>query len=336
MESKELLKHIKHMQIVVKTNNGSLPICDCVMLKGGKLYASNLETVIILDVGIKGEFVTDLKQLMKILPSLKGDVKFTLKDGKVLATDGKRNYKLKSHPIKEFPLIPKTGKKVYTFDATDIDNLVKCEKFVTGDDLRPSMKGIFMDKKNFCATDAHKLFYPKLSKPFKGEPFIIDNIVCKLLKGVESCDVLRTNKHNTFKYGDCQIITRNEDSKYPKWQAVVPSTSNATSVIDKSVILETIKAALPCANQTTFKMTFISEKTKGMKVHTEDLDFENEFEETIPAKNKGELKFAVNAKFLELAVKTLQEDKIKIDFTADNRGLVFNKEILLMPVLFNK
>jgi len=335
MESKELLKHIKYMQKIVKGNH-VLPICDCVMLKGGKLYASNLETVIILDIGIKGEFVTDLKQLVKIIPSLKGDVKFTLKGDKVLATDGKRNYKLKSHPICDFPKIPKTGKKVYTFNAMDIENIVKCKDFVCDDELRPSMQGIFMDKKNFCATDAHKLFYPKLSKPFKDEPFIIDNIVCKLLKGIESCDVLRTETHNTFKYGNCKIITRNIDGKYPNWKAVIPNKANATSIINKEIILNTIKAALPCVNKETYRITFFSEKKKAMRVQTIDLDFENEFEESIPSKNKGELKFSVNAKFLELAVKTLEDENVSFNFTAHNRALILNNKTLLMPLKFDE
>lgn len=335
MESKELLKHVKYMKNIIKNTN-PIPVLDYLMIKDGNLIVTNLEISITLKLGIKAkDCLIDLAHLTKVLPSLKGSLNFSNKAGKITLTDGKRTYKFQYIECDEFPKIPRAEKLIHTLTDSDVANIIKAYNFTAKDDLRPVMKGIYFDKKHIVSTDAHKLFFPKLSKNMKGEPFIVPRDISKLLKGFDSLELYQSETHVTFINGHTEITARVIDGKYPSWEAVIPSEFVSKAKIDRAALLDTIKAAMPCANTYTYQLEIKSVKNDMLNFKAEDIDRSNEFEENVKSENSGKMWFGVNIKFLESLVKSIDDKDITFEFQAANRAIIINKKALVMPVLLN-
>ena len=124
MDAKKLLGHVKYMKKIV-TGKSILPMLDCVMIKNGDLVCSNLETTITLKLGLESpDGMIEVKQLLKILPSLDGIITFSKESDKIVLTDGKRKYKFKlTNDIDDFPVTPNKGQLKHKFDEDDVFNM---------------------------------------------------------------------------------------------------------------------------------------------------------------------------------------------------------------------
>lgn len=187
--------------------NTVLPILEDVYLTGKEAIVSDLETVVIIPYPVQGLKTIDetpgvcvpskrFIDVMEIMdsPKVEMDLKYDA-DGNLdvittAFTEGKRVIKLASENPNNFPKVPMRDEPttaLTTISEADLAIIAEASEFISKDDLRPAMTGVFFSD-NIVATDAHRLFWKKPSYPIKNEAhqFIMPPKAIKILLALGS------------------------------------------------------------------------------------------------------------------------------------------------------
>ncbi len=241
-------------------------------------------------------------------------------------------------------------KKVGSMSYNELrSNLERLVPFLATDELRPAMTGFCIDEKNMMATNGYMVrvipysgFKIPISKPEGGQPgkneFILTNIFKYLpknkMKDVITFSLSEDRLRVKIEFYGHTIYSRLIDERYPDYEAVwVKNEDFVTEFKLKTLELKrTLEQALVFANQST-KHVVINVGTK-VDIHTEDLDYETEFNRTIEdveTSGKG-MEIGVNGKLLLECMKHF-DSEVKFQLAAPNRALILNDEVLIMPVM---
>lgn len=331
MDAKELLKHVKIMLKVVD-KDPTLPSIANLMVMGGKLIGTDLETTISIDIGVKGHFLINADDLHKILSVVKGEVSFkpNKKSDKIELTCGNKKYTLESGDVKNFPQIVKIGKKLFSLEEADIKHIITAANFVGKDELRYMLCGIHFGKKNIVSTDAHVMYYPPLSNTRKGEIFTVPSVLGDLIGGLKNLTVYQKENNFTFKDGIYEFSMRALDGKYPNWENVIYKGKKGIINVERKSLIESIKASAPCNPPHTHKLEISYHNDNHIRIKVSNDD--NFFEELLDSKNKGACDFAVNSKFLKLILDNIKEEKIQIKYNTERQQILIDSQFLLMPI----
>lgn len=317
------------------------------------LIAGDLETLVEVDIPSDNKEVFSFlisEQQVKLIDKLDGFITFEYIDSKLTMSCGKDKSNTCPDPVSEYPLIDvETGVKTVEMLNPKIfaERFVKAKKFVSDDDLRPSITGINIAVTEglleICSTNGHYLYTVGFDVDSEDLKAICRSSVATVLgsiKGIESLSISVGSKYIFFDINESiRIKSRIIDERYPDYKNVIPNNHNSTKV-NKKELLANIDKAKIFANKTTNQVKFtVSGQTLG--ISAEDLDYSNEFNTTMNAVNIGyesKHNFGVNAKYLVEIVKEMEDINVTMLTSTPNRAITFKSEnelYLIMPVMLN-
>ncbi len=364
--STELLKHLQIAGGAI-TNNPVLPILEDFLftIKDNhlKITASDLDTTIITSIDIMAEKdgsiaipAKILIETLKALPEQPIDFEVDEATNNVTLKSAFGTYKLSGENGTDFPETPVTT----NVDEVEIPTEVLTQAIVntifatSNDDLRPTMTGVYFqfedNQATFVATDAHKLvkYSHKISNDSVSASFIMPKKALNLLKSsLASSEKVRIsfNKSNAFfSFGSFQMACRLIDGRFPDYNMVIPINNPNLMTIRRLDFLNSLKRIAIYANKTT-NQVLIKIDGEHLNISSQDLDFSNEAEETIPCTYEGKsMQIAFNAKFLIEMLSIISVGDITLELSEPNRAGILRPSdqdpgsdllMLVMPVMIN-
>lgn len=352
---------------VFKTINYStvLPILEDILVerKGGEISftTTDLESVMTVSMPDEGEDFTcifpgiELKYLIKnaikndLLISLSGEAR----KPDIIVRNGDFKLKLDSDIVENYPKFVKIDDSInFMIDVKElIPYLETALKFVSNDNLRPSMTGIcFIDWKGFlhiAATDAHRLYWHPVCKTpagFKGCSFILPQKSVRLM-----ISAFRTEKDFILtKDGDhfqamCegkQLTTRLLDARYPDFTQIIPEKNPLTFYLKRSELIQNLRLCSPFTNKPTRQLVIDLSPSK-FDISGGDVDFSMDFSCSLPVISPSldtfnTLRFGIDAKFLLQAIEGSKEENVKISSPlSSTKAIVVDDCVLIMPLMLN-
>ncbi len=372
ISSATLLKGLQNISGIMSTNL-ALPILDDFLFELSEdkqltITATDLETTISVNLNVdmaedNGQIAIPAKillEIMKTLPDI--PVTFEINDEnqqvELLAGEGK--YKLIGHKSDEFPQIPEIDEsQKLELNAELLLNAFSKTIFATGnDETRPVMSGIFCEMKDdhisFVATDAHKLVRYRRHdvKPGMEAGIILPRKPLNHLRGIlpndedVKVDFEFNNKYALLKYDNITVICRLIEGKYPRYEAVIPSSNPYKLTVDRKSLLNSLRRVSIFGSKSTHLVRF---KISGQElvISAEDIDYLSEGKERLSCNYEGDdMEIGFNARFMQEMLNNLDSENIDIELSQPNRAGIIHPEgndyegedilMLLMPLMLSQ
>ncbi len=351
MTPKKLLELVTYCGSVI-VSDPVTPILHYLLFTEGKIFGSDLITTTWASLGEPcSTFLAPYKELKNILTKLKGEPEIKIlyleESQKIKIDCGKYSFTLLTEKVSDFPKFPVTDSYAGMLTANDIENTLLALPFVSDDELRPAMTGVYLNN-SIAATNGHMLFSRKL----EGEIYptsIVDRKAARLLKHFEFAEIYSNKSEKTelthleFTNNDKGIITRPIDETFPEFKKVIPSSKDFQYdfTLPRAEFLKAVQVAREVANDYTRQIE-IKICADGVKLWCEDRNIMSEFEtEVIPF---GKVSKAIsewnvigfNANFLIKTLSQLEDDFFRLQLVKPSKGAYINRTYLIMPVMINK
>jgi len=306
VSSTGLNSHLQSISRVINSKN-TLAILDNFLfqIEGNKLTvtASDIETTLITSLEIEnqagdGSVAITSKLLLDSLSGFTAEqpLTFEINDEnlsvKVTSTFGEYHFVGQSGD--EYPQLPETAADAtsITLPVSTLLNGINRTLFATAnDELRPVMNGIYFDMKTdglvFVASDAHKLVRYKVSE-IKSETessFILAKKPATALKSIlpkESGDVSIQfdTKNAVFTLANYKMVCRQVEGRFPNYNAVIPQNNPHKAIIDRVLLLSSLKRVANFANQAS-NLIKLQIKDNTIIISAQDIDFSISAEEKV-------------------------------------------------------
>lgn len=321
------LKKVAKSRALVEINGTGL-------VSNGFITSTNLEIFISLKCDVRGEGIINLADIEK--PYSEAWI-----DGGFLFV--KRNGAVMKSPVidsEEFPIIPGCEPNCEFIEFNQVSDFKTLSNFVGKDEMRPAMMGIFFNKSEMAATDAHRMMWVKLStsNPFEG--IIIPATIAPLLSQVDY-RITKNDKYAFFTNAEETIVCRMIYGSYPNYEAVIPVKEDEYSFsFQKSEMITQIESALPSSNENViafrFKNGLIDIVTKNVEANTE---YSGQIKQTLHESEKQRINpdeefiCCFDGKLMLSVLKVIEQSTVKMHYSAFNRPFIFDENKLLMPVM---
>jgi DNA polymerase III subunit beta len=323
-------------------------------LSGFDFEQSSLASVEVEDaedgtVIVSGKLLADIA---RALPQ--GDVKFVVKDTKLLVTAKTSKFSLAILPTEDYPALPEHPKPLGTVDANAFADAVRTVVPASGrDDMLPVLTAINVSIDpatgtiTLAATDRFRLAVRSVA--FEGAPSAqpvtllvpakVLNDWAKALTGAEGTrftlgsDGLNSNTFAVETEGRSATV-RVIDGSYPKFQALIPTDFAAESVINTLDLAAAVKrVALVADRSTPAAITFNAD---GISVSA---TADSEAVEEVDAEHAGaEVRIGFNVAYLLDGLNALGSRPARISLVSGNKPAVIrpvddeNYTYLIMPM----
>lgn len=366
VSSSELLKRLQITGGVIGSNP-VLPILEDFLFTIENnvltIAATDLETSITTTLEVMadmdGSVAIPARILLDTLKALpQQPITFSVEEdtNAIQITSAYGKYKLAGESGDDFPHIPEPDSvDTVTLQAAQLGQAINKTLFATSnDELRPAMTGVYFQVdfgKLVCvATDAHKLVkytFREITSEV-ATSFIVPKKALNLLKNAlpDTGDVkLAFNKANAFiSFGDTNLVCRLIDSRYPDYNAVIPTDNPNLLMVSRSDFQNSLKRIAIYANKTT-NQVILNINDQSLTVSAQDLDFSNEATEQLTCTYEGDpLTIGFNAKFLIEMLNVMESDDVKLELSTPTRaGILLPGEetegeeilMLVMPVMLS-
>ena len=368
VSSYSLLKKLQILLDVVNATN-TLPILDNFLFQINKnslkVTSSDLETTMSTTLEIEsessGEIAVPARLLVDALKNFaEQPLTFSTQEDSILeinANDGK--YRISFVSAEEYPKpIEIKDSTLTSLNGGILSKAINSTIFATGnDDLRPVMSGVFFQfsTKNviLVGTDAHKLVrYTRNDIVSDGNSeFIMPKKALQVLKKTILTDSendvsIEYNETNAkFTFENYSLSCRLIEGKYPNYEAVIPKENPNKLIIERILLLNSVKRVGIFSNKSTNQIKF---KIAGseLNISAEDYDYNNKAEERISCNYNGDdIEIGFNSRFLTDMLNNLDCNEICLSMSLPNKaGIItpINKNnheeeitMLIMPVMLN-
>ena len=368
VSSHSLLKKLQILLDVVNATN-TLPILDNFLFQINKNFlkvtSSDLETTMSTTLEIEsessGEIAVPARLLVDALKNFaEQPLTFSSQEDSILeinANDGK--YRISFVSAEEYPKpIEIKDSTLTSLNGGILSKAINSTIFATGnDDLRPVMSGVFFQfsTKNIIlvGTDAHKLVrYTRNDIISDGNSeFIMPKKALQVLKktiltdSVNDVSIEYNETNAKFKFENYSLSCRLIEGKYPNYEAVIPKENPNKLIIERILLLNSVKRVGIFSNKSTNQIKF---KLAGseLNISAEDYDYNNKAEERISCNYNGDdIEIGFNSRFLTDMLNNLDCNEICLSMSLPNKaGIItpINKNdheeeitMLIMPVMLN-
>ena len=364
LSSTELLKKLNFLGAVI-SNSNSMPILDNFLfeIENGqlKITASDLETTISTTIEVdfegKASVAIPAKLLIELLKTFSEQpLTFTTQENNTIEiSSNSGQYEIAYFSAEEFPkLVVLENPSSTVLPSKVLANAISKTLFATGnDELRPVMNGVYFQLSPegliFTATDSHKLV--KYSRAdvtaTENANFIMPKKPLGVLKSIlstldEEVKIEFNNSNAVFSFENYVISCRLIDGKYPDYERVIPKDNPSKLIIDRSLLLQSVKRVATLSNKTTHQIVLKISGTE-LNILTQDIDYSNKAHERLTCNFEGEdIKIGFNSRFLSEMLNILQSTTVQLELSTPIRagilkpidGLDEGEEILMlaMPV----
>lgn len=337
IQKKDLLSLLsKTLNIVEKRN--TMPILVNVLLEASdsslKAYATDLE-VSLTDycqavVKDAGKVAVSAKSLFDITKELfEGPVQLIKKENNWLEIkQGKFLSKIIGVAAEEYPVFPTyNSDRFFKIESSEFKQMIdKTIYSVSNDETRYHLNGVYFESTQnnnitMVATDGHRLSLIK--KDFKNINFnekigviIPKKGLLEIKKLIESTvthvDIAVEGSQFILKSETCILMIRLIEGKYPNYQQFIPQKLSQKVVIPRELILSSLKRVSLLANQKSKAILFHFSNNK-LEITSSNPELGDAKEELDLEYNGPDIKIGFNARYVEDALKNIEQDKIEIE-----------------------
>lgn len=353
INSQLLLKHLNAISGVISNTNNTVPIISCFHMQMEEntltIKATDLETTMLCRIELENARIDGIdtvaipaKLLLDMLKNMDDqplNISVDPDTYNVKIGSGQGEFNIAGQNADSYPTMPQVNDTVRTaLPASVLVNAINKTAFAAStDEMRPLMAGIFCEmtpeSTTFVATDAHKLVRYRRNDIHSDEmaSFILPRKPVMMVKNILSSNKeefevnLEYNNTNViFSFDNFMILCRLVEGKYPNYEAAIPKENPNKLTVDRQTFINTLKRVSLFANQSTWQVR-LSINERELQVMSEDLEFSNKAQETIPCSYEGEpMEIGFNARFLTEMVSNLDTEQILIELSHPSRaGIIF-------------
>lgn len=305
-----------------------------------ELVATDLEigllSTISADVTETGTFTVNGKDLYDLVSRMpEGNVEITENnDLQVVITNERKTckYKLLGLQSSDYPQLPVSDFSTSTkIDMKKFGSIVNKSYYIISPEMKFNIGGALLtiseNRLEMAATDGHRLAYLNYThEDFVPEPleFIVSRkTLLELSKiGADGEVAFAFDKNNLFfKYGNRILSSRIIDQKFPNYRAVIPDSTEFSTVLDTDVLIHTLRRMLIFKtrnNGVIFK--FSSNKLTLERTTAEKGEGHEELSIEYPDKN---ISVAFNGNFIMDFLTHVDSKEIEICMNDSDSSFVF-------------
>jgi len=367
IQKENLLSNLRAVERVTATR-GVQPVLSNVLVETIdketiKLAATDLDMAIEIKmpatVMTSGSITLPAKKLSEIISKLPDKpISFSLNTGDNLTviTCGNSKFDLRGIPATEFPSIISKELISATTEAIDIEiqPLLKAIKqtvfaaavYDSNNVLSGVYCNIFENKLEMAATDGNRLsrIIENITNEDKKDYSIIIpsktlTEFSKLVTGSseEKVSIAVKSGQVIFKMSDRILISRLLEGQYPKYQQLIPQTSEKVARVDREVLIAALDRASTMVNERTNIVKFTFEDNK-LLLKADTPDFGDSMDLIDVEYTEEELVIAFNYKYILDALRIMDSEFIKIELGGSLSATLFRPDseddylCLIMPV----
>lgn len=316
--------------LTIVTKDPVVPILESILFTDNKMIVSRLTEWAMIDFPHDQTFCVNALYLKRIVDSLSADEDINFISNPEtfnvqVLINGEPCYNVLGDNPKDYPKLPSFNEDhtyfLFSFQDDTKETINEVLNFVSNDDLRPSMKCVFIDDQTAVGTDGHRmctrsishLALPKTKLKGEDEKATLEPIEGVLIPG-NAFRILNKTKLNfdvsvvfvgeplvheksglqhfqdpyyvKFVNKHFTLYSRAYDERYPQYKNVIPQLEkiNHFEIEMKTVdLIKIIKQAMVTANKVTNRIVFNMKSVQFnlVSIQSEDLDFGVEFKKDI-------------------------------------------------------
>jgi len=268
----------------------------------------------------------------------------TTDEFKVNIISGGSEFHLNGQDPNEYPQLPTLySENSFTLTNTVLKELIKQTVYaVSTVETRPILTGVNMTLKdqglNFVATDSHRLASRHLPINLADNQLNFNSVVIPGKSLVELNKIIDENDETTsisvtenqilFQTKNLYFLSRLLDGNYPETSRLIPDQSKTTILTKTKELLNAIDRASLLARENknnVVKLETKSDNRLEISGHTPEVG--QVIEEVNSESVEGEdLKISFSAKYMLDALKIIESDNVKIEFTGAMRPFIIKPE----------
>lgn len=326
--------------------NATLPIVECVLFKDGNLTGTDLGITITLRgvVPEHEEFLVNLHDLVAVINNATHeDITLTRSDKSLLISFAKSKLRLPLEDVEAYPTVPARKGKGQPVHSDTFGHLIgRLPGFCITDDLRPAIRGVYVNGNHAVATNTHILGLAELGGQEWPDYVVLPTKACAAI-GYGECEQPAVIGENWLTWGMVDVVFQDitQGIRYPDYRAVFPQEADLFDVrLYRDELVAALKVANVSANKTTYQAQLaISGLIMG--VSAEDINFNRESDTEVQLLGNqltGPFTIAFNGKYLLDIISGLPDMELTIRLSAPHRPAVIEHtggRTLLMPVMIN-
>ncbi|PWD83607.1 DNA polymerase III subunit beta [Ignatzschineria cameli] len=281
----------------------------------------------------QGSITFPARKLFDILKALPEgiEVQIEVDNLRAIITAGRSRFTLSCLPVDEYPVSDHLEfEKTLTLPKNELRRLIEKVAFsMAVSDVRYFLNGLLLDvngtELNAVATDGHRLSVSYLQLPESSEMqkqlIIPRKGVEELLKLIENesapVHLELSENHLRVELGSIVFTTKLIDGKFPDYKRVVPPLGDKIIVADRVGLIEALNRASVLSQDKFRGIRFtVSDYLLKLQVNNPE---QEQAEEEVEVNYQGEtFTTAFNVGYLIDALKVLDDDMVRLSFTAIN------------------
>jgi DNA polymerase-3 subunit beta len=297
-----------------------------------KLAATDLDISMITTIPIsttkKGSITIPARTFAEILRELpESEIEIDVTENRMELKVERGTYKISGIPSDEFPKLPTANlAKQIRIPGGDLTKMIQKTVFaVSTDETRPALNGVLWQTSGksmrMVATDGHRLAeVSQKNNKLKGlqEDIIIPpkvlNLLVKLLTDKEKeIGVIFGENNIIFNLDDSILASRLIEGPYPNFEQVIPKDNDKKLVVNKELLMSTVRRVSILANTLTHQIKF-SLKKDALELSSVNFDLGGEAKETISCDYSAEpMDIGYNASYVLDILKQIDGDEVIFD-----------------------
>ena len=345
-----LMEIISTVQKAV-TPKAAMPILECIKIDasadGNVVFTGNN-----IDLCIEYNGKCDVVEggTIALTSRMFGEIVRSMPEGNVtISTDetnnitkiknGASEFNIQGLSSNEYPAAPVLDEK-FRFSLTQniLKKLIrKTISFISlNEGKKPVLTGALFDIKNsmlnIAASDGHRLAVVReeIKEDISDTNFVVPRTalseMSKILKDEdEKVDIIVSDRHALFDFGDYQVYTRLLDGDFLNYEAIISVVNTINVVVEKKIIIDSLERALLLINDD------ISSKSDNRvpvrfniaynKIDVSCITGKGQVNDTVNAQiDGGDLIIGFHCRYLLDALNGCDDEKVKIDLSAPTSG----------------
>ena len=260
-------------------------------------------------------------------------------------------------PAKDYALPGTMGKSVQvTIEASVLNDSIGKSLYAVGnDDLRPIFSGIYFTKKGDelqCATTNGSMLVRntyKVENDGQEYSFLLHSRAAKIVRSMtsksdENVQVFITEREVAFQTETDYFRTRLIEGKYPNYNAIIPTDSDKTAILDKNELLAAVRRVSVFADKARCEVV-MNFSGLSLVLSGKDIDYSTHAEEMVfCAYQGGNLRISFKAEFLKQTLENITTKEVQFQLSTQERAgvitLVTDDDqmatvALIMPILLS-
>lgn len=355
----ELVKKINIVQKAI-TNKSNSPVFGCIFMQvyDNKLTMVGVDTDLSIETRVsaevyeEGNLLLDSKlfgEIIKRLPSERIEIRN--EKNNILISCDKTEFSLLNLDLDEYPQIPQVNfENKISLKQNVFKNMIKGTTFSASfDESKGIITGVLINMKNniltFVALDGFRL---ALKSEIVDNNYDINiivpaktlNEVNKILKETdELIDIYLTNNFIMLNINGDKIILRLLQGDFIRYETIIPKEEKLSITVSKYEFINCLERSTLLTKDKNNNLVKLEIKDNKLVLKSNS-SFGQLKEEVYIKKNGVDLDIAFNSRYLVDAIKSIEDDEIKLEFNNNITPCIIksskndNSKYMVLPVRF--